>query len=194
MRLWTVQPYCVYEIIRTEGIYRCNPDLTPLLDSYEFINAYEWISNQMKKRIGNPPSQIKYPVWAWYIVEGKHNRPDMGKSGFKVSEKSVIFEIEIPDSEVLLTDFDNWHIVLNDGIYYKASHIKSLSYEEWNLEADKEYDYYCSLSDKEQLAYKEKSWENIICYPNDILLPQFVQATFWEFKIDQIKKIWILRK
>lgn len=192
MRLWTIQPYCVYELLQKDGIYRCNSDLSPLLDDSLFINAYEWISKQMKKIIGNPPVLTKYPVWAWYLIESENKRPDMRKCGFKVFEKSVLLEIEIPDDSVLLTDFNNWHIILNDGIKYKANS-EYLSYEEWELESQKEDEYYDSLSNEEKISYKEKSWETIIC-SEDTHLAEYVQATFWELKKSQIKKVWFLKK
>lgn len=25
MKLWTIQPYCVYELMQKEGVYRCEP-------------------------------------------------------------------------------------------------------------------------------------------------------------------------
>lgn len=193
MRLWTIQPYCVYELIQANGIYRCDSSLSELLDSYEFINAYEWISKQMKNRIGNPPDGIKYPVWAWYSVNGKHQRPDMRTTDMRVFKKSALMEIEISDIEVLLTDFDNWHLVLNNSIYHKANDIPNISFEEWEAEAEKEDTYFDSLSDEEKISYKETSWENIICSENKPF-PKYVQATFWELKKDQIKKVWILKK
>lgn len=191
MRLWTIQTYNVFETIKKTGIYRCNPDLSSLLEMEEFVNAYKWISKEMKKRIGNPPNNVTFPVWAWYNIDGKNLRPDMRKSDMRVFQKSVLMELEIPDNQVLLSDFDLWHVVLNDTFCYKTS-IEGLSYEEWDAETDKEDLYYSSLSDKEKVAYKEKSWENVIC-SNFNKLPAFVQATFWELKKENIKKIWVLK-
>lgn len=192
MRLWTVQSYNVYEVLRTTGIYRCNSDLSSLLEEDTFVNAYEWISEKMKSQIGNPPDNVKFPVWAWYKVDGQHQRPDMRTFGMRVFQKSVLMEIEIPDNQVLLSDFDLWHIVLNDTIYYKASSIEGISYEKWDAETDKEDEYYNSLSNEEKIIYKQNSWERII-YTNTNNLSDFVQATFWELKKEQIKKIWVLK-
>lgn len=193
MRLWTVQPYCVYELIQRKGIYRCKPKLSELLDCEEFINAYEWISKQMRKRVGNPPKGVKYPVWAWYSVDGRNKRPDMRKSYMRVFEKSVLLEIEIPDVEVLLTNYDSWHIILNNGINYKANDMENISDEQWDIEVEKEEEYYKSLSDEEKIQYKESSWEKVI-YTQGEVLPPYVQATFWELKRTQIKKVWILKQ
>lgn len=194
MRLWTVQPYSVYELIQKEGIYRCDANLSDNLKYYyQFVNAYEWICKKMKERIGNPPAHTKYPVWAWYAVEGEHRRPDMRKCYLKVFEKSVLLELEIPDTEVLLTDHTMWHRVLNNSINYKANYMDSISSEEWEELVEQENNYYNILTAEEKKVYKEKSWEKIICSPESSF-PKYVQATFWELKESQIKKVWILGK
>lgn len=183
MRLWTLQPYRVYELIQNEGVYRCDINKSSFVEMEEFMNAYEWIINQMKKRIGNPPKGVKYPVWAWYLYKGKNKRPSTRRSGLKVTEKSVLLEIEIPASEVLLTDFCNWHCLLNDcACYYATS----------DEDFEKEDEFYESLSEEEQRLYKIRSWEQIICTPEVSL--NRVQATFWELKASQIKNVWILNK
>ena len=175
MRLWTVQPYCIYELIQKDGVYRCDITKSSFAED-EILVAYNWLVDQMKKRIGNPPKGVEYPVWAWYLREGKNKRPDMRRSGLRVTKKSVLLEIEIPDSEVLLTDFLDWHCALNDGACYYGT-----SEEEF----EKEDAFYESLSEEEQRLYKIKSWEQIICTPETLL--DRVQATFWELKASQIK-------
>lgn len=162
------------------------------LEQDQFVNAYKWISNQMKKRIGNPPKCIKYPVWAWYLYEGKNKRPDMRHCDVRVNEKSVLWEIEIPDNEVLLTDEEAWHLVLGDWIIYKANYIASITDEKYEIETHKEDELYNSLPEEQKKVYRNNSWEQIIC-TSKTLLP-YIQATFWELKESQIKKTWILKK
>lgn len=192
MVLWTIQPYNVYEEIQKKNSYRCDPKLSVLLEIDEFRNAYKWIAKQMKKAVGMPPENIKYPVWAWYAIEGQHRRPDTRKASFKVTEKSVLMEIEIPDKKVLLTDHTNWHMVLNNCINYKASYMIGATDEELEEQIETEDKYYNKLLAKEKIKYKQKSWEKIICSPEDNIA--YIQATFWELKKEQIIKVWVLRR
>ena len=39
---------------------------------------------------------------------------DLRRTEFRVIEDSIMYEVELPSSDVLLSDFDNWHYVLND--------------------------------------------------------------------------------
>lgn len=189
MKLWTIQDYTVFEILKTQGSYCYNK--TSLMEDC-FESAYRWIGQQMKQKVGNPPKGIEFPIWAWYRIDGWNKRPDMRKAEFKVAKKSVLLEIEIPDNEVLLTDFDNWHNVIYDAIYYDADD-RNLSEEEWEKAVEKEDAYYETLSEEQQRTYKEKSWERIICSSHSNSLPDYVQATFWELKKEQIRKAWILK-
>ena len=108
MRLWTFQGIEIYEQLKREGIAYCTkPEWG---DDDHFVYAYHWMANQMRKRIGEPPIKgIEYPMWAWYQYDSaKRNKPP--RSPFETPEGlSVYMEIELPDIEVLLSDFNAWH-------------------------------------------------------------------------------------
>lgn len=119
-----------------------------------------------------PPDDVIYPVWAWYQWEGVRKRPDMrihryaGKKGTPV----VLQTIDIPDNMVLLSDFDMWHVILNDG-YLPLYEIDDIE----------------DPSEDEIL----KSWENVFCIDEVTdcwYVPKSTQATFWE-----LKKEWVLK-
>ena len=97
MILWTMQPIEVWDLIRETGVYRCDPTKNTMP---EFTDQYEWLIGQMKKRIGPPPDSVSYPVWAWYLQNGKHKKPDLrgerwcyGPGG----ESYACIEFEVPD-------------------------------------------------------------------------------------------------
>lgn len=170
MVLWTIQHRCAYETMEKTGVLRA--DEAHICDD-DFADAYEWMVSQMKKRIGNPPEGVHFPVWAWYQWEGKRKRLDMRFHGRGWGEKGtpiVLLTMEIPEDHVLLSDFDYWHHVLND------------------------WDIICPY--RENTVYSEgekrKSWENIFdieCSfadePSKVLT---TQATLWEVRQEWVKK------
>ena len=85
----------------------------------EFVEMYNWLVLQMKKRIGDPPEGVIYPVWAWHTQRSKRHKPDLRSerwaNGYD-GEKFVCLEIEVPDEQVLLSDFDLWSLILLDSI------------------------------------------------------------------------------
>ncbi len=78
------------------------------IDWPEFIHYYDWIREQMIRRI--PGYGGAYPIWLWA------KKPDMRKTGWGPGgQKLVRIEAEIPEERVLLSDFNLWHTPLNDG-------------------------------------------------------------------------------
>lgn len=103
--MWTNQPYCVYQQLKRNGIFNCDPHKAILLKENNFQNAYRWMINQMKSKIGNPPKNVKVPIWAWYRSKGyQHCRPDFRWS--QDYEDEVCMEIDIPEKQVLLSEFE----------------------------------------------------------------------------------------
>lgn len=112
MRLWTIQGIEIYEQLQRDEVAYCTEPAWA--DDEKFLKAYGWMAEQMRQRIGEPPiKDIKYPMWAWYqYTSAKSKKPS--RSYLDIEEGiSVYMEIEIPDNEVLLSDFSNWHNVLN---------------------------------------------------------------------------------
>ena len=114
MRLWTIQGIAIYEQLIRDGIAYCTKPLVD--DDEQFIYAYHWMAEQMRKRIGEPPVEgIEYPMWAWCQYDSaKRKRPP--RSPWDMSEGiNAYLEVEIPDNQVLLSGYSNWHCVLNQG-------------------------------------------------------------------------------
>lgn len=70
----------------------------------------------MSRRIGEPPLGVRYPVWAWFQYENERSRrPDLRRSAHGPSgTRAVLIEFDIAEDQVLLSDFDLWHYVLNE--------------------------------------------------------------------------------
>lgn len=143
-----------------------------LFDGY-LINAYRWLADQMKKRIGRPPKNVEFPVWAWYQWDGMRKRPDM-RCHARASEKGVpivLLTVDVPDDKVLLSDFLYWHCVLNDDDIIFPFDLDAVYPEE----------------------VKRKSWENIFdiecSFDGEEHKYLSTQATMWEIKQEWIKKV-----
>ena len=107
MILWTIQQEYVYDELIDKGVYRTDESLALPYEFAEFKMPYDWLIDKMISLIGNPPAGVKYPVWAWHTWEGKRKRRDLRNSGYgNKGTRLVQMEIEIPDHEVVLTDFD----------------------------------------------------------------------------------------
>lgn len=186
MRLWTFQPRAVYDLIQETGVYRCEAGKSMFLDENDpssgvFRDAYAWMVHQMEKRLGSRPEGVEYPVWAWYRYEGRE-KPDIRKArwtnGSPGQEMACIL-LEIPDREVLLSDFGEWHHVLNRWPLTET--------EEEAVNTDL---MLAIMNYASRQKWLEKNWEKIfsthvkdngwVCRGYDL------QATFWELKKENI--------
>ena len=182
MILWTMQPVEVWQEIQETGVYLCDPARSSMP---EFTDMYEWLIRQMEQRIGPPPAGVTYPVWAWYMQNGKHRKPDLRTERWGYGpggEEYACIEFEIPDDRVLLSDFEVWHIVLCNGLIAESEE-----------EDNRQDTYYDSLTSEEQKAYKDKNWERVFdITPQDnhwIKRGSWVQATFWELRKEMIRGV-----
>ena len=82
---------------------------------HDFRDAYSWMRKQMLERLGPSPFSGAWPVWAWYKWEGDlRPKPGLRAAGhLPPKEKGVRLELEVEESDVLHSDFDLWHYVLN---------------------------------------------------------------------------------
>ena len=191
MRLWSIHPISVWEEIQTKGYYRCDPNKAELIydDDVSLKAQYLWLVDKMKARVGDPPDDVQYPVWAWYIYDGVHKKPDLRRSGYEEpGTQCVCMEVEIPDNKVLLSDFDGWHFVLGNWYYMQGG-------------SEEEFDHIMARLDQlpkdEKNEHIRKSWDKIFdiqevesdwCPVGD-----YVQATFWELRAKDIRKVVLFR-
>ena len=186
MILWTSQEEAVYNELLKTGVYRCDLNLSSMKDCRE---KYDWLVRQMKQRIGPPPDKVTYPVWAWYQQQGKHRKPDLRRERWEVGcdgERFACLEIEIPDREVLLSDFDAWCMLLSDFL------ISDTEEEDRCLEAQ-----YEALSPSEKRRMKDKNWERVFDLSplnNGWARRGYeIQANFWELRLEQVRDVRFFR-
>lgn len=165
MKLWSIQNEEQFQNYKNTGTINGDPEKAM------FPKAYEWLFSEMNNKLGTNVTET-YPVWAWYKY-GKKKRPDLREGGHaKRGTTLYLFELEIPDDEVILTDFEYWHYVLNNSA----------------LIQDLEKFY----TNEEKL----ESWQNIFDLDfrlygdeDDEKFPRYVQATFWEIKKENVLSI-----
>lgn len=183
MRLWTIQPLEVIKIIEENGEFTCD---TRLSENYEdFHDAYLWLVKQMDKRGIEHPKTLTLPLWAWHTFDKKHMQPNLGCGQLGVpNEKYACIEFEIPDNQVLLSDYNAWHYVLNRSWYDDST-----NEEEWeNMHA-----WFDSLNGEKKEELRKKSWQKIFNLEfrdsNWNSNGHYIQATFWVLKKSMIKNV-----
>jgi hypothetical protein len=80
----------------------------------EFKPAYDWMVEQYEKRTGISLNG-NYPIWCW------DEFPDLGRGGhIGEGNRGVVLTVEIPDEEVLASEFSYWHHVLSNFPLYET--------------------------------------------------------------------------
>lgn len=63
----------------------------------------------------------KYPIWLWLSLNNVY-------IDCMLDDDYILLEVELDEDKVLLSNFDAWHIILNDG--YFADDIEGVNQEE----------------------------------------------------------------
>ena len=201
MILWTIQDYKVYESMLDTGVLTASYDRV-FYDDVQleaFQPGYNWMVEQMKKRGMIQPAGAEYPIWAWYQWSGKRKRIDMRSHLGRTDSKVVQLTIDLEEKDVLLSDYNTFHSVLN--YWYLPctekddqdfdNEYKTLGYK-WGDWCKKE------IQTPEMSAIRAKirdSWERIFDtereddgYIYGLNSKKCIQATFWQLRIDQVIK------
>lgn len=198
MKIWTLQDCAILDDLAEYGVAYCNRQ-SWLCNDYRFM--YDWMARQMKVRIGEPPlAAIRYPLWGWaQYASRKSPKPPCGPSMLDSDKnKGVFIEAEIPDEEVLLSDFMLWCSVLNG----------------WNIKENKELEKRIDRFVKEHgcgydfNAYPDDiraqivgTWDRVFdftirdkYYGGQHKRNRAIQATFWQLKRDYVLKSQIIKR
>lgn len=176
LTLWTIRHRDELDMLMRDGVLRAD---TAQVDK-DFHLAYQWMGKQLAKKKA-PPSGCVYPLWAWWRWQGSQRpKPDL-RSGAHLPKGTpgIRIEFKIELSEILLSDFDAWHAVLNKH-YYAPD--------------EASYDEYTHIikgkSEHEINKIIEDSWKNIFMSNLlDVEKSIAIQAVFWELKKNQISDV-----
>ncbi len=176
--LYTIQHIDAYREMERTGVLRASENF--LMMDGAFRSAYGYMAEQLEKRVGKPPCGVHYPVWAWHTWEGKRGRRDLRFSGYAPRGTEMVqIEFEAEEGSFLLSDFDAWHLVLNDRyIGEREALAPILNAPVTDLAALK--------------ALTERSWEKIFDLQNPLTPPEDVslQACLWEIPLSSVKRVW----
>ncbi len=190
MKLWTIQTEKAWRSLNKRGYLRCRRSDA----NRDFLPAYEWMISQMSAHIGRPANGISVPLWAWYQYNTeKHRRPDLRRSAHLArGTRGYRIEFTIPPDQVLLSDFDLWHYVLN---YWYLP----LSEDDDDAFSARNGLLHCSWSNPPRNKHVDteirSSWHKIFNldwsdeYVAHAKADKSIQATFWQLDLPWITNV-----
>ena len=202
MILWSIQDIAVWKQLEETGVYTTSTECIGFPENEGDATchcnyAYRWLASQMAKRIGPPPEGVENPIWAWYKQHGRADgKPDMRSEYREKGKMYVRMKLDVPDWEVLVTDFDSWHYPLNYW-YLSTTEQDSILFDSWCESLGVEHQDIANwdlTSPELELvrARVEQSWERMIgIHPEDEdwrfpwKLRSF-QATFWVLRREYV--------
>ena len=208
MILQTIQPASVLESLQKNSIVFSRPDSFDYNEEgqpWTFKLSYDWLKKQMLAR-GILPKNNETDVfwaWAWSGDLGK-KKVDLRTRPYYRNQNNVLLTIDKDPKDILLSDFNLWHYVLNywalpaskqdEKMWDKICKNKKTNYyrikplPQFNAEIEKTWELIFSLEEKDNGFYcnLEKKLQKYLEVYNQ---PQIVQATFWNINLDELKKV-----
>ncbi|MCP4545361.1 MAG: DUF3841 domain-containing protein [bacterium] len=189
MRLWTIQtPTAVTQLERTGALRSSRQHIDE-----DYLRPYRWMREQMRSRISRGPSRA-WPIWAWQQWEGQARAmPDLRAAGHLPSGTvGVRLELEVEPDNVLLSDFELWHYVLN--YWYLPTSISEGTRFERELRSKGPCFFRSKpLPDTEYHEKIVESWGKIFDLDwaqRDIAYPRkkkSIQACMWQIELEMVR-------
>jgi Domain of unknown function (DUF3841) len=189
MIIWSIHPLEFFQKLEKNKVIF--PNKKKLSYSNEFLDSYHWMATQMDKKIGGRPHPTAVPFWGWYQWQNEQvKRPDLRvRAHLQAGTRGVRMELDIPDDQVVLSDFMLWCDVLNK--WYIANNLRDSN----KFFADTErMGMYDSWTRRLQIK-AEKSWYKVFdmsFHAKGIASPRYkkaIQATFWKISLNQVKDV-----
>ena len=183
--LWTRQHEHSLNDLKTEGVFRIKYNY--LYENYHDITTYytklyKWFVAEASSMVPKP-EKVEYPIWC--SVSPENTLPAI--------EGTVVYELEIDESEVIYFDGSKWDYVLNH--HYVAKNPEDLKkyQEEMYIKGFKGLDLFSLVDGPKGKLYPDerdkviKSWIRVFDIDSwDVFK---VQGNIWEFNENHIKKI-----
>ena len=187
MKLYTFLSKEEFDTLNTKGYLTCDESRT---EPY-YKEAYDFMADNLEKKYSKKNIDLKeyivYPRWAWY--SWMNNRDILSCEEFLKNYQGYYLVIcNIPDEQVLLSDYDNWHHCLN------YMYLSSTDEEEAEIESMREN----NEADKDEMYnLMHKSWLRIFDpeFPNRWIIEEdchSLQAVFWVLYKSQVEEWYSL--
>ncbi len=201
MRLWTIQEIPFWDRLKSGRRLRANRCLVERGTGgwLQAIPAYDWLADRMDAMIGGRPSKMSLPLWAWQQCNNAANaRPDLRSSGYLPrGTQGVRIEFEIDKGDVVLSDFELWHFVMNG--HYIADNEEDC--DAFDASVAKKWRYSGCWSGKLSSSHRRRikaSWEKI--FDLDSVRDEkwhgpsgrdaaAIQATVWFIDIGMVRQV-----
>lgn len=183
LTMYTIQSREAYETLAKEGVL--------VGDSArgwpEFQEAYSWMLRQMDRRLsGGPPGGL---IWLWPTATRARLRDDA-----KHARGEVLLTVRVERERVLLSEFLDWHAVLNRSLHVPA--LRGESDEEWEARWNPLDDDFIARAEPHRAlpigewpsdlrTEMESSWEAIFD-PATWRTPPVLQATMPELRAEDV--------
>jgi hypothetical protein len=182
MVLWTIRVAAEVEILKRRGRLIASNQWIPR----GYDQAYRWMANQLSVRVGPPPAGCHYPLWAWYQWAGAcRPRPDLRtRAHLPKGQRGVRITFEADPAQILLSDFDGWHAVLNH--HYLPKNDSDAAVFEQKLES---VGNQCMNEIKLEI---EQSWQCIfdLGQSSKNAAKLSIQAVLWELRLAQVREMY----
>lgn len=193
VRIVSFQDPRILSEINANGFAVCHVPKMAVADEV-YMDAYNWMVGKMKKRIGSPKiNGVEYPIWGWANHGNRKKEIKPYEFDSNLDELAVI-NMDIPENELLLSDFDLWHYVLNKSSIYPHNSSLGKLKREAKKYGYRFWDFPIGLQNRVM-----ESWELIFDLNKRLKLwPQkqnrWIQATFWQIKREWIRDVKIYRR
>lgn len=119
---WIVIEREAWALLQQRGHLNCPSSLA----EPDFHAAYAWMVDQMCTAGLRPPEKNQTPWWVWV-------RRDRGQLSPYLEDLQgvldpIVLALQLPAAEVVLSNFDTWHDVLNEG-YIQSSDEDGIEFE-----------------------------------------------------------------
>ena len=190
-----------YEILKKDGKLFCDASKTYYPNSDKIFKiAYDFMSSHLEKKFPkkniNAPFELKYPRWAWHTINGNTDIKKMNKFHFinNAKETTYLVSINIPDEQVLLSDFELWHCCLNAFPIFDRKEDEEMEHFVYHILKTQYFKIIKNEDDNIVYSFLCKkifqSWEKIfdLSFYDEYYVSKerTIQAVFWYIDIKQV--------